>query len=214
MLFDESLQSRFRRIGAQGDPSLLGGRNLIVEADGVMNEDEITAGDVAPEIAVHGSGLDFGEGAVEFVEAEYAVVVAEAEGFEELVGEGRVGRGSLVAAGGEVEAAGVLEGLLDFGIAIGFFFPGVFGLAFKLGTEGARVAGIEGEGDVLTRDAVEEIFEDGVNDPRVISWVVKEAVFGDDGPGATFAVLAVGGDVDQELVVGVEGFVLVLLKFV
>ena len=215
MFFDEGLQGRFRRIGAQCDPGLLGGRNLIIEADGVVDEDEIATGDVAPEIAIHGSGLDFGEGAIEFVEAEYAVVVAEAEGFEELVGEGGVGRGSLVAAGGEVEAAGVLEGLLDFGVAIGFFFPGIFGLAFEFWSKGAGVAGIEGEGNVLARDAVEEVFEDGVGNPGIVGTVVaEEAVFGDDGSSASLAVVAMGGNINEELVIGSEGFVFVFFYFI
>ena len=181
-----------------------------------INKDKITSRDMAPKIAGHGPGGSICQSSVELVKAEDAIGVFEPQGGEELVGERRVGRSAFDASGGEVEAASLLQGLSGLGGAIGGFFPG-WGdavVAAVLGAEGAGITGVEGEEDVLAGNVADEFFEQGMADPGVVEGVFAEAVFGDDGASASFPVLAMGGDVDEELVVGVVAFLLVGSEFI
>ena len=122
-----------------------------------IDEQEIAPDLVTAKFAKAGSRGGFEQDAGQVVGIEQAIVVAEAEGFEEFVSELGVGGSTDFVAGGVVDAGGAPEGGSDFFLAGTGAFPRFGGGAAAIAAESAGVAGVDSESDVSTGDGVDEI---------------------------------------------------------
>ena len=169
-----------------------------------MNKDKISTPVFGGKGSAFGCGIVNGfEAVTQINEADDAALGSLLEGLEPGFGEAGAGRGTLVAgAGGAVEAGVEGEGPLELFVTVvgGGEAAGAVAVAIA---EGAGVAGVEAEQDVLGGTEGDVGAEIVVAEPGGSVGVLGLAVGGDEVAAVGVGTeVAVGGEEEEDLVVG------------